>query len=320
LAHFAIFRKSRVKNCDLLQKYRPITHYLFTICRTFAEKICMETDKREEQIDNEVVDAQAAQTQQTPPADTAADDDLTAEIDEPSEATPHVENLFEAITNLFPDFDLTKENLNGWVVEALRQYQAADSRIDEVLQTNPEFAEILKRVYEGEDAISAMASVVTPEEYADMVENGGAKAKEARDGRVKHLKEIREWEKTRTDNMGVSEETVRQYQSETGKSDDEMMRILKTMDEINSALNDGKITKRELALIDKLLGADANAQTAAEAAATAARNQKIDAQKAVDFKPGGDGLPSIASAGGQTDKQDPLANSLFGGERKSVWG
>ena len=165
-----------------------------------------------------------------------------------------------------------------------------------------------------------MASIISPEEYADMVANGGAKTKEASEGRAKHLKELREWEQTRTDNIGVSEQTVRQFQAKTGKSDEEMMHILDTMNEINTALNDGKITERELSLIDKLLNADANAQTAADAAAAAARNQKIDAQKAVDFKPGGDGLPTIAP-GGTTPagKKDPLAGSLFSGGRKSVW-
>jgi hypothetical protein len=277
----------------------------------------MDIEEQNEQIDDVAVEPKVDTTaQQTSPPD---GEELTAEIKDPSERTPKVENLLEAVAGLFPDYELNGENLNGWVVEALRQYRNADSRIDEVLQENPEFAEILKRVYEGEDAVTAMTSVITPEEYAEMVENGGAKTKEAREGRAKRIKEIRDWEKTRTDNMGVSEETVRQYQSETGKSDDEMMRILNTMDEINNALNDGKITKRELALIDKLLNADANAQTAAEAAATAARNQKIDAQKAVDFKPSGDGLPAIASGGGQSDSQDPLSGSLFGGKRKSVW-
>jgi hypothetical protein len=285
----------------------------------------MATDEKDEQTDDKEIAQQTQQTseaeEQTSAVENAPEgDELTAEVEKPSEETPKVENLLEAVTNLFPDFDLTSENLNGWVVEALRQYQNADMRIDEVLQNNPEFAEILKRVYEGEDAISAMTSVITPEEYAEMVENGGAKTREAREGRVKRLKEIREWEQARTDNMGVSEQTVRQYQSETGKSDEEMMAILNTMDEINNALNDGKITKRELALIDKLLNADANAQTAADAAAVAERNKQIDARKTADFKPSGDGLPPIAPGGTQADRQnDPLAGSLFGGERKSVW-
>ena len=268
----------------------------------------------------------AGQTAETPAAETAPagqtggtsatgpsdGTELTAEVPESANEIPPVENLLAAVTEIFPDYELTGENLNGWVVEALKRYKNADVRIDEVLENNPEFAEILKKVYEGEDAIAAMASVITPEEYADMVENNGAKTKEARDGRAKHLKEIREWEKSRTDNIGVSEQTVRQFQSETGKSDEEMMHILDTMNEINTALNDGKITKRELSLIDKLLNADANAQTAAEAAAVAARNQKIDAQKTTDFKPAGDGLPAIAPGGTTPTKKDPLAGSLFG--------
>jgi hypothetical protein len=307
----------------------------------------MVTEEKDKQTENPGVNPQvppeqgAAQTPQTPPEQTPAtqtatqtapadggegnpdgpeSSDLTASIEQPSGETPKVENLLAAVTDVFPDYDLTDENLNGWIVETLKQYRNADTRIDEVLQSNPEFAEILKRVYEGEDAIAAMASVISPEEYADMVENGGAKAKEAREGRVKHLKELREWERSRTDNMNISGQTVIQYQNETGKSDEEMMSILNTMNEINSALNDGKITKRELALIDKLINADANAQTAAQAAAVAARNQKIDAQKASDFKPGGDGLPAIAPGGTPPERKDPLAGSLFGGERKSVWG
>jgi hypothetical protein len=247
--------------------------------------------------------------------------ELTAEVEHPSDATPRVDNLLDAVTEIFPDYDLNNENMNGWIVEALKQYKNADLRIDEVLQNNPEFAEILKRVYEGEDAISAMAGVISPEEYADMVENGGSKAKESRESRVQRLKELREWEKSRTDNLGVSEQTVRQFQSETGKSDDEMMKILDTMNEINSALNDGKVTKRELLLIDKLLNADANAQTAAEAAAIAARNQNIEARKSSDFNPRGDGLPPINS-GGAPPKNNPLAGTFLDGigERKSAWG
>jgi hypothetical protein len=52
-------------------------------------------------------------------------------------------------------------------------------------------------------------------------------------------------------NIGISIQTVRQYQAESGKSDDEMIRILDTLDEINNALNNGRITKRILSLIDK---------------------------------------------------------------------
>jgi hypothetical protein len=246
---------------------------------------------------------------------------LTAEVEQPSDETPKVDNLLEAVTDIFPGYELNNENLNGWIVEALTQYKNADTRIDEVLQTNPEFAEILKRVYEGEDAIVAMASVISPEEYADMVENGGMKAKKARDSRIKRIKELRDWEHARTDNLGVSVQTVQQFQSETGKSDEEMMSIIDTLNEINEALNDGKVTKRELMLIDKLINADANAQTAAEAAAVAARNQTIDARKVNDFKPTGDGLPPINSGGASAGKADPLAGTFLSGlgEKDSVW-
>jgi hypothetical protein len=245
--------------------------------------------------------------------------DAVPDPPQPSEDTPKVENLLESVKSLFPDYELSEENLKGWIVSALGQYKNADMRIGESLDANPEFAEILKRVLEGEDAVSAMASVISPEEYAEMIENGGSKTREARDGRVKRLKEMRDWEQSRTDNLGVSEQTVRQFQAETGKSDEEMMSILDTMNEINVALNDGKITKRELLLIDKLLNADANAQTAAEAAAVQERNRKIDAQRTADFRPGGDGLPALQSSGKPDEITNPLAGSLFGGERKSVW-
>jgi hypothetical protein len=247
-------------------------------------------------------------------------DDLTAEVEPPGVDTPKVENLLKAVSDMFPDYELTGDNLNGWVVEALRQYRNADMRIDEVLSLNPEFAEILKRVYEGEDAVVAMASVFSPEEYADMVENGGAKAKEARDGRVKHLKEIREWENTRSRNLGVSEQTVRQYQSETGRSDDEMMRILDTMGEINNALNDGRVSKRELAMIDKLINADSNALAEEKADTVANRNERIDARKAAEFSPKGDGLPKVGPSGA-VPKDDPLSGTFLGGlgTMASVW-
>jgi hypothetical protein len=262
-----------------------------------------------------------ATTTQTPPSDGAGEAGATDVIPDPPPASeaPKVDNLLKAVAEIFPDYDLSDEkNLNGWIVNALQSYRNADMRISESLETNPEFAEILQKIWGGEDAISAMASVISPEEYAEMVENGGRRTKEARDGRVKRLKEIREWEQSRTDNIGISEQTVRQFQSETGKSDEEMMHILDTMNEINVALNDGKITKRELSLIDKLLNADANAQTAAQAASVQARNQNIEAKKATDFRPGGDGLPPLNSSGA-SNRTNPLEGSLFGGERKSVW-
>jgi hypothetical protein len=273
----------------------------------------MTAEEKDETIDNPEIKTQTPE--ETPPEG----EELTAEVIPPTNETPKVGNLLTAVTDIFPDYNLSDENLNGWVVEALRKYKNADTRIDETLQSNPEFAEILKQIYEGEDAIAAMASVITPEEYAEMVENGGEKTKTARDERVKRVKELREWEKSRTDNIGVSEQTVRQFQSETGRSDEEMMQILDTMNEINTALNDGKITKRELLLIDKLINADAAVQTAAEAAAIGERNRKIDAQKAVDFKPSGDGLPPIAPGGIPNKQNDPLQGSLFGGSRQSVW-
>jgi hypothetical protein len=261
---------------------------------------------------------------QIPPSDGGGEAGAADVIPDPppESESPKVANLFEAVKAIFPDYDLEddKEKFNGWVVNALESYRNADMRITESLETNPEFAEIMQKIWAGEDAISAMASVISPEEYAEMVENGGTKTKEARDGRVKRLKEIRDWEQSRTDNIGISEQTVRQFQSETGKSDEEMMNILDTMNEINVALNDGKITKRELSLIDKLLNADVNAQTAAQAASVQARNQNIEAKKAEDFRPGGDGLPSLNPSGTPGNKANPLEGSLFGGERKSVWG
>jgi hypothetical protein len=290
----------------------------------------MNTEEKDKLINNDDVASQVTPVGTTPPPvqDTnpapgktdPEGSDLTATVEEPSGETPKVENLLEAVASIFPDYDLTNENLNGWVVEALKQYRNADSRIDEVLQSNPEFAEILKRVYEGEDAITAMTGVITPEEYADMVANSGGKTKEALEGRVKHLKELREWEETRTNNIGISEQTVQQYQAESGKTDEEMMSILNTMNEINAALNDGKITKRELSLIDKLINADTNAQVAAQAAAVAARNEKIDAQKASDFRPSGDGLPPVNSGAGSSNN-DPLADTFLGtvGQKSSIW-
>jgi hypothetical protein len=262
---------------------------------------------------------QTPQTPATPDETKPEGSELTAEIEKPSAETPKVENLLDAVKDIFPEFELSPENFNGWLVETLNRYRTADARIDEVFENNPEFAEIMKRMYDGEDAVVAMASVISPEEYAAMVENGGAKTKEAREARAKQLKEIRDWEQSRAENISVSEQTVRQFQAETGKSDEEMMSMLDTLNEINAAMNDGKITKRELALIDKLLNADANAQSAADAAAIAARNQQIDAKKSTEFAPKGDGLPTIAAGGTPPENKDPLANSLFGGERKSVW-
>jgi hypothetical protein len=244
--------------------------------------------------------------------------ELTANVEDPDSTTPKVDNLLEAVADIFPDFDLNKENLNGWIVKSLTEYRNADARIDEVLSLNPEFAAILQKVYNGEDAITAMTSVITPEEYADMVENGGIKSREARDGRIKRIKEVHDWEQARDANLQVSIETTRQFQEETGKSDNEIKAIIDTLYEINDALSDGKVTKRELALIDKLLNADANVQTAAEAAAVAERNKQIEAKKTTDFKPSGDGLPPIAS-GGSVPESNPLKDSLFGGHRKSVW-
>jgi hypothetical protein len=290
----------------------------------------MAAEEKDETIDNPDVVTQTPE--ETPPKETEGTaketpaketegQELTAEVTPPTNETPKVDNLLAAVTDIFPDYNLSDANLNGWVVEALRQYKNADTRIDEVLQTNPEFAEILKRIYEGEDAIAAMASVITPEEYAEMVENGDEKTKTARDERVKRVKELRDWEQSRTDNIGVSKQTVLQFQSETGKSDEEMMQILNTMNEINTALNDGKITKRELLLIDKLINADSTAKTAAEAAAIGERNKKIDAQKAADFKPSGDGLPPIAPAGTPNKQNDPLQGTFLSGlgTTPSIW-
>jgi hypothetical protein len=263
------------------------------------------------------------QTPATPDETKPEGSELTAEIENPSAETPKVENLLDAVKDIFPEFELSPDNFNGWLVETLNRYRTADARIDEVFENNPEFAEIMKRMYDGEDAVVAMASVISPEEYAAMVENGGAKTKEAREARSKQLKEIREWEQSRAENLNVSEQTVRQFQSETGKSDEEMMTMLDTLNEINAAMNDGKITKRELALIDKLLNADANAQTAADAAAIAARNQQIDAKKSTEFAPKGDGLPTIAAGGTPppTHKPNPLAGTFLEnvGTTPSIW-
>jgi hypothetical protein len=113
---------------------------------------------------------------------------------------------------------------------------------------------------------------------------------------------------------------IDEYQKKSGKSEEEIDTLLKALDELNRSLNDGIITEAELDLADKILNTDKRINTAANAAAIAAKNENIEAKMKKDLKPKGDGLPKVGGAGNPVAEKAPQPNSLWNTQpRKSVW-
>ncbi|MDR1561216.1 MAG: hypothetical protein LBS23_02565 [Holosporaceae bacterium] len=59
--------------------------------------------------------------------------------------------------------------------------------------------------------------------------------------------------RSRDDYLDISKQRLKEYQTETGKSDEETAEILEVILELSHAFSDYKITKRTFALIDKLI-------------------------------------------------------------------
>lgn len=104
------------------------------------------------------------------------------------------------------------------------------------------------------------------------------------------------------DNIKQSEEDIKAFAEETGRSEEEAKEFLQRItDEIFSPLQEGIISKDLLHKLDNMFNRDADIASAEESGYMKGRNEKIVDTK---LKKAGDGIPALKGKGGATKKDN----------------
>lgn len=218
----------------------------------------------------------------------------------PAEAPPNP--LRERMMKSRPDAKLeTDEDIQNAIIghmDDLEKYkgqaEAANAKLLEVMDANPEIVDILRDLTKGATFAEALSRNVdiedlTPAEGDPDYEAWGK-------NKASRLASKAEMEKRRqefADNVKLSEQTVKEFAKEQGMTEAEAEKQLEAVEQLFSEMTSGKISKEFLMKMKKALSADQEKEEAKNMGKIEGKNEAIIAHKT----PVGDGLPKLSGGG-----------------------
>lgn len=188
------------------------------------------------------------------------------------------------------------------------QNEEANKIVIEALFAEPRFAGVLNDIFEGADAIEALALHFSPEELQSAAqESNPDKWPEKKAARDQSRKEYQDWIGAVNANSEASQSTIGAWSERRGLDPEVVTDFVQNT--VNAFLDDvykGKITE---SLLDNLWEAKTKPADLEEAAATAeikGRNANIEELTAKENGQQGDGLPAIASMGSMPEAPKPV--------------
>ena len=181
----------------------------------------------------------------------------------------------------------------------LRKYKemndADNAAIMDALDAEPVLAKIIQDIVNGATLRESLALHFDQEDFTAQegdpdYEKWSANAKTRKEGLAKR----KEWEDNWSKNQEMSVAEINEYAKETGKTPEQMIKLLEDADDLLKNLYSGLIDRKALAFIEKAINADQVAEAAREEGVIEGRNAKIEAQ--VMPEKTGDGLPVIQSS------------------------
>lgn len=200
------------------------------------------------------------------------------------------------------DYDAYETELEG--------YKGREKTLSDMFAADPRSAQFLTDMHEGKDPVLGLVrnfgveikDVLDDPEMQDKI----AEANKEYVERVANSKKLdEEYEK----NMDATLETLRQFQSERGMSDEQIDQIVGFVLGIVRDGVMGKFSKETLEMASKALNYDADVATASEEGEIAGRNSKITEQLRKSKK--GDGTAPLGGKNGQGGGTPRKAQSMF---------
>ena len=213
--------------------------------------------------------------------------------------------------------DATDEEKFAAVVETLKKNKVFHEKMEALFKSEPLLARLITSVMKDEKPfLSAMGELISPDEYADLLENEGSDVLKSRDERLGKLKEIEDKDAALSANVEASAGNIEAWlASKTDWDDAKKQDFMEKVSAIFNILADGKISDAELEQFAHMIYFDDAVAQAREEGVVVGRNEQINDKRLKEkVAKGTDGLPALAgggNAGMAEEKQQPDALTAY---------
>lgn len=212
--------------------------------------------------------------------------------------------------------DATEEEKFAAVVKLLEKNKVFHEKMEALFESEPVLAQLMSSVMKDEKPfLSAMAELMSPEEYSALLENEGGDVIKSRDERLGKLKEIEDKEASLSANVEASAGNIEAWlASKTDWDDAKKQDFMDKISTIFSSLADGKLSDAELEQFAQMIYFDDAMSQAREEGVVMGRNEQIDDKRLKEkVDKGTDGLPALAGGGnaGIPEEKPAPANNPF---------
>jgi hypothetical protein len=204
--------------------------------------------------------------------------------------------------------EATDEEKYNAALLTLEKNKVFHEKMTELFKGEPMLGTLISAVMTGEKSfLQAMAETISPEEYAELLKNESNDVVKAREERLKKLSAMEE-QGSALD--ARSQESVNITEAWLAKkkdwNDEKKKDFLDKIIAFLTAVSDGVITENELDQLENAFYFDEKFTAAREEGIITGRNEQInDARLKKEVEEAGDGLPAIASGGGDIPETPP---------------
>lgn len=255
--------------------------------------------------------APAGQTAQSAPVTATPTAETTGETKAEVKAESTVQETTEPVTEkqkhkfadrlikTFPDRKFEKDDdydtaLNEHLDE-LEGYKergtTANKKLIALFESEPQVGNLVRDMVNGATFREALARHISPDELTavegDPDYEGWTKNKTERE---KRLEERKKRESDRDTNLTASQKEIEAFAKENNMDDKAAEEFLSQIDSMLEEFNSGRVTKDNLARVQRMLNYEKDIEKAKEDSRIAGRNENIVAKKETE-QPAGDGLP-----------------------------
>lgn len=200
------------------------------------------------------------------------------------------------------DYDQYEQELEG--------YKGREKTLSDMFAADPRSAQFLTDMHNGTDPVLGLVRNFGVE-IKDVLDNPEMQDKiaEANKDYVERVAKSKELDEEYDKNMDTTLETLRQYQSERGMSDEQIDQVVGFLLGIVRDGVMGKFSKETLDMACKALNYDADVATAGEEGEIAGRNAKITENLRKSNK--GDGTAPLGGKNGQSGNAPRRQQTMF---------
>jgi len=235
-----------------------------------------------------------------PVEDTGVIPDATEDMAMETEA-PAPRPLMDRMKQLYPDRELTDDELETAVIEHMdnmQKYKDSNDRLTQAFQENPELLAVVRDVLKGASIAVAIARNVDIDELKPMegdpdYEEWGKAAETRKSTAAERAKMAQEL----SANLDMSAKEVEAFASENGFDEEKTNKLLADIDVFVGDVVRGKLTKNTLAKFMKAIDYETDIAEAEKVGEVKGKNAAYTKKKADKEQDTGDGLPELIGSG-----------------------